>query len=114
MLSSIKSRIVALGILVFLLVVYTAFNSPTASKMFTTVGFLLLVYLIIYLFSSIIVSLSLKNVSSLKLNVLSLVIALGPTYLLALASLNTIGLIDVVFVVITAVLFVWYLSKIID
>ena len=114
MLATIKNRSIALGVLLVFLILYAAFTSPLTNKMFTTVGFLLLVYLIVYLFISIIVSLSLKGSTNVKLNSLSLVLAIGPVYLLALASLNTVGLIDIFFVAITEVIVVWYLSKVID
>lgn len=108
---SLKNKLILLLVSFLTLAIYTATTSPLGNKMVTTVGFLGIIFLIVYIVVSIILEFSLTTTKTSKVNTLALVISLGPTYLIAISSLNTIGFIDVIFVIVTQIIVVWYLVK---
>jgi hypothetical protein len=110
MLLKTKQQIVLIGLLIVGFLVFISFFNPSQNSIFLSVVFLFLLFIIFFL--SVNVFLGFLQPNSVNRNsLLSAVIAMAPVYLLALSSLNSVSVIDLIFLIVIEIILVWYIRR---
>ena len=108
-----RKNIILLGLGLLIVTLFGSLVNPKSKTMTSVVIFLLLLMFIFFLVSNLILNLSSPYMSHKKKYLLSLILGFIPVYLLAISSLSSLKIVDVIFALITAFVCVWYINRVV-
>jgi hypothetical protein len=102
-----------LGVLMLFIagfLVFVSLLNSNKDSIFLSVIFLFLLFLIFFLSINMAIGF-LGSGSGARDSLLAIVLAMAPIYLLALSSLNSVSIMDIIFLIIIEIILIWYIRR---